>query len=390
MRREFKVAIVMSNPAIQTETFIRRHVDSLFSGKTVVVATKSHALYPNRPTLCLSPKDRPRKWKQFIGDLLPSPIRQRWKVFALRSNACLDFFREHRVGFILAEFGPQGLSIYQQANIAGIPMFCYFRGYDASKRLRDPTYVRALQEMCRNIQGIVSVSRFLISNLHACGISCAQEWVIPSGVDSKVFLPTDKHPYSFLSVGRFVSKKAPQITIMAFARAYRDNPELFLDMVGDGPEMKKCQSLCEQLGIGERVKFHGAIDHSAVRLLMGRATYFLQHSVTAEDGDAEGMPSAVQEAMSCGCVVIATRHAGIPEHISHDVTGVLVDEYDIDQYGLEIIRLCRNSKLTKDIALKARAYAVAQLDYRMLFKRLEGLIESEIMRDLEGKLSCPP
>ena len=267
-------------------------------------------------------------------------------------------------------------------------MYCYFRGYDASKRLTEPNYVSAVQEMCQNIQGIVAVSQYLIGNLHSCGISCAQEFVIPSGVDSMQFVPTEKNPHSFLSVGRFVKKKAPQITLRAFAEACKDNSEIFLDMVGEGPLLNECQALCRELGVSNRVKFHGGVDHASVRLLMGRATYFLQHSVTSANGDTEGMPSAVQEAMACGCVVIATRHAGIPEHIAHGVTGVLVEEYDLDQYSAEIIRLSRNSLLSRDIGRKAREYAVTHLDYRLLFERLEGLIEREFMRDL-GEVTLP-
>ena len=80
---DFKVAIVLSDPAKRTETFVRRHVDHLFSGRTVVVATKSRALYPNRPTLLLAQKYRPRKWKRFVGKVLPNVVRERWAAAGL-------------------------------------------------------------------------------------------------------------------------------------------------------------------------------------------------------------------------------------------------------------------------------------------------------------------
>src|SRR5690606_14595561 len=123
-----------------------------------------------------------------------------------------------------------------------------------------------------------------------------------------------------------------------------------LDMVGRGPELGSCRALCAQLGLRDRVRFHGAIDHASVKDLMKTSAYFLQHSVTAKDGGTEGMPTSIQEAMACGCAVIATRHAGIPEHVQHNVTGALVEEYDEGQYSAEILRLTRDQELSAAIA----------------------------------------
>jgi glycosyltransferase involved in cell wall biosynthesis len=307
-------------------------------------------------------------------------LRRIFSKKAHKIDPLIEFFRAHLVGFVLAEFGPLGVATYKSAKAAGLPMFCYFRGFDASKLLKDPKYVSDVREMCRSIDGIVAVSRNLLSNLNAAGISCRQEFVIPSGVDTIEFAPAEKRSGSYLTVGRFVEKKAPQVTIRAFARVLADNPNLTLDMVGDGPELEPCRALAAQLKVSDRIKFHGAIDHAAVKRLMKTSANFLQHSVTAKDGATEGMPTAIQEAMSCGCVVIATRHAGIPEHVEQNVTGVLVDEHDERQYAAEILRLSQERVLSEEIAKNARAYAVENFNYRILQARLEALIEGEITR----------
>lgn len=369
------VAIVLNDPTTYSETFIRRHVEHLFAGRTAVVSTtRSGAVAANRPTYALSGQPR-------AGGLLETPraaLRRLQGRLHPKNDALSVFLRAHRVRFVLAEFGPQGLAIYRQAKAARLPMYCYFRGYDASKLLKKPKYVADVREMCLTIDGIVAVSDSLLRNLAAAGISCAKEFVIPSGTDTADFTPSIKRPGSFLAVGRFIEKKAPQITLRAFARALGGHREYSLDMVGDGPELAECRALCAELGINAQVRFHGAAEHGHVKHLMRSAAYFLQHSVTARDGDSEGMPSAIQEALSCGCVVIATRHSGIPEHIRQDFNGVLIDEYSVDQYAAEITRLIDDVELSRAIAENARDYAVARLDYRVLHRRLELLIENEL------------
>jgi colanic acid/amylovoran biosynthesis glycosyltransferase len=367
----FKVAVCLNDPSTYSETFVKRHVDRLCNGRTVVVSRAQGCSYPGHPSCSLRGRSMRDKLISLLGRLSES-VRN--------SDPLIEFFRAHQVRFVLAEFGPLGVAAYRSANAARLPMFCYFRGYDASKLLRNPKYVSDVQEMCRSIDGIVAVSRSLLNNLAAAGISCRQEFVIPSGVDTIEFVPDKKRPGSYLAVGRFVEKKAPRITVSSFARVLADNPDLSLDMVGDGPELEPCRVLCARLGVSDRIRLHGAIDHAAVKRLMKTSAYFLQHSVTAWDGDTEGMPSAIQEAMSCGCVVIATRHAGIPEHIQHNITGVLVDEHDERQYAAEILRLIKDPELSEAIARNARAYAMQHLDYRVLQARLEMLIEGEIAR----------
>jgi len=375
--KTFTVAICMNDPAKYSETFVRRHVEKLCDGRTVVVARSLRASYPDRPTSLLPTdnlRELSRRWWR-------APFMRPAVKGARDADQLISFFRTHNVAFVLAEFGPLGVASYKSAKAAGLPMFCYFRGYDASRLLRNPQYVADVQAMCKSIDGIVTVSESLLGNLAAAGISCRQEFVIPSGADTAEFRPEKKRPGSCLAVGRFVEKKAPQTTVAAFARALACNRKLSLDMAGDGPELEACKKLSVRLGVRDRIRFHGAIGHAEVRRLMTTSRYFLQHSVTTQDGDAEGMPSAIQEAMSCGCAVVTTRHSGIPEHVQHDVTGILVDEHDEAQFAAELVRLSEDAVLSTTIGDNARAYAVRHLDCRMLQGRLETLIETEVARN---------
>ena len=79
-----------------------------------------------------------------------------------------------------------------------------------------------------------------------------------------------------------------------------------------------------------RILFHGVQPHDTVRRMMSEASIFLQHSVTTPDGNTEGLPVSVLEAMSAGLCVVSTRHSGIPEAVIDSESGLLVDEHDTE------------------------------------------------------------
>jgi glycosyltransferase involved in cell wall biosynthesis len=218
------------------------------------------------------------------------------------------------------------------------------------------------------------VSHFLLDNLAAHGVTHTNTAVIPTGVDVSLFTPADKDPNLALAVGRIVAKKAPLITIDAFAEAARDLPAHRLEIIGDGEMRPAAEAHARALGLGDRVVFHGLKDHAFVRDRLARAAIFLQHSVTAEDGNTEGMPTSIQEAMACGCAVISTRHAGIPEAVDEETSGLLVDEHDATGFAAALRALLADPALTARLGARAREKAVERFDIVKLHARLEAMI----------------
>jgi glycosyltransferase involved in cell wall biosynthesis len=126
--------------------------------------------------------------------------------------------------------------------------------------------------------------------------------------------------------------------------------------------------------VAERVRFLGALPHEAVRAHMASAALFLQHSVTTAQGETEGLPSSIQEAMAAGAAVVATRHAGIAEAIEPGRNGLLVAEHDLDACAAAIERLLDNPQMAAEMARQARADAVERFDAKRLMERLENLL----------------
>ena len=126
--------------------------------------------------------------------------------------------------------------------------------------------------------------------------------------------------------------------------------------------------------MGARVTLHGALDHAACGALMRRAAVFAQHSVTASNGDTEGFPVAIAEAMASALPVVATRHSGIPEGVVDGETGLLVAEGDVAAMGAALARLLADPGLAARMGAAGRARARATLDQETARARLRDIL----------------
>ncbi|SHH84684.1 glycosyltransferase [Marivita hallyeonensis] len=375
-----RAAIATGEYHLGGETFINRHIEHLFGGNTVVVCGRFHGDNPYGKSYFVRRDGLSGK------DILIAPwwlLRNRIRhgtsrlPFGEAKVALTKFVRDEGVEVILAEFGTQALALAPLANDLGIPIFTYFRGTDASKAIRTERMRAAYRKMMPRLAGVFSVSQFLLNNLKRHNITHPNSHVIPSGVDVRRFAPQDKVPLSFMAVGRFVEKKAPLITLRAFADATQGFPAAKLDFIGDGPLLEATRALAEEIGVTGKVRFHGAQPHDTVRDRLMSTQFFLQHSVTARDGNTEGLPTAIQEAMACGCITISTRHAGIPEAIDEGDTGFLVDEHDDVGFTAAV-----STAIAVDdpaaMSQRARKVAEDRFDNHTLLKVLERRIQDTL------------
>jgi colanic acid/amylovoran biosynthesis glycosyltransferase len=370
------VCIVAPHFTETTQTFVHRHVRDLNGGNTVLVARQDNdAGTYGKPLL---------QWQRAVLRPAKSGLLRRWfgppqeRDLGTFPDDFAAFVHRHKVSVVLCEFGTTGVHFSALCRQAGVPMLCYFRGHDSTKALRERGYRQALGRMFAESDGVVAVSAYLLGRLAKRGFVHPNAHVIPSGVDSAAFMPEAKDPDLILAVGRMVEKKAPLTTIRAFARVAAMHPTIRLEMIGDGWLMKRGRKLVARLGLEGRVVLHGEQGHEFVAERMRRAAIFMQHSVTSLGGDAEGAPTAIQEAMTAGAAVVSTRHAGIPELIEEGVTGLLVREHDLGGYARALQRLVETPALREKMGRAAHAYAVEKFDYRKLYSRLEAAMAAAI------------
>jgi glycosyltransferase involved in cell wall biosynthesis len=211
--------------------------------------------------------------------------------------------------------------------------------------LRIPGYTRQLRWLFRqpDVNG-VTVSKTMKDLLVYLGVPEDRLTPIYIGTDVEFFSPAttkrvrgDAAPFVLLQVSNFVPKKGHAETVRALGLLRRRRPTLAggvrLVFVGDGPTRMAVSALVDELGLRDVVNFAGPADRHAVRDHMRRADAFVHHSVTADDGDAEGIPTVLMEALAMGLPVVSTRHSGIPELVRHGVDGLLVAERDTAAYA---------------------------------------------------------
>ncbi|MGP6085991.1 glycosyltransferase [Antarctobacter jejuensis] len=374
-----KTAIATSDYFVMGETFINRHIQHLFGGETCVICGRHNGQDPlGKPLFIrrapLTPMDKLRApFAAASGALLYGTSRL---PFGDNRARLAGFLRDQGVKVILAEFGTQALVVAKLGNDLGIPVFTYWRGTDASAALSSNQRIRSYRLMMPRLAGMFSVSQFLLDNLAKHGISHPNAHVVPSGVDVRRFTPGKKRRGSFLAVGRMVEKKAPHITLRAFAKAAKGR-DAHLTFIGDGPLLDDCKAKARLLKIEDQVTFTGALPHDQVREHLLTTEVFLQHSVTAKNGNTEGLPTAIQEALACGCITLSTRHAGIPEAVEHGVNGLLVDEWDEEGFAAGITRLLDMPDRSA-LSDAARATAEAKFDNDIGLARVEQVIRETV------------
>lgn len=275
-------------------------------------------------------------------------------------------FRAARIDTVLANFGTYAVVLMPICDALGIRLVAHFHGADAHTE----TTVSAFRDRYRTLgvqaHRVVVVSDLMHHALVEIGIPSEKIRVVRYGVDTARFRPKATWPTApvFLGVGRFVDKKAPYLTLLAFSRVHAAVPAARLVLAGDGPLLETTRNLCHALGLDRAVEFPGPLGHEVVAARMAEATAFVQHSIRPEygpaRGDCEGTPVAVLEAMASGLPVVATRHAGIGEVIEDGVTGLLVAERDVDGMAAALLSLCQDSDRPRRLGAAARDVAVSR------------------------------
>jgi glycosyltransferase involved in cell wall biosynthesis len=373
------VAVVTPYEPSPSETFIRAHVERL-PAKTILV----HSWPPTvgRKTVLSLPE---RAAYKLLRTILRSGLERE------TTAAYVKAFRKHRTAAVLAEYGPTGVLVMEACRKLGVPLIVHFHGYDASVRSVLEENAESYARMFEQAAAIIAVSRAMQDKLIALGAPPAKVFYNPCGVDCAEFYEGDPSlaPPVFLAVGRFVEKKAPQLTLSAFSRVHRAFPEARLRMLGGGPLLDECRELAEQLGIGDAVTFLGVQSQGIVQEEMRRARAFVQHSVEAANGDCEGTPVGILEAGASGLPVISTRHAGIPDVVVEGETGLLVDERDVEGMAERMLRLLHEPELASKLGRAARRHIESNFSKERSDGHLWAVIESCLV-NRRGSLEKSP
>ncbi|MEI7769492.1 MAG: glycosyltransferase, partial [Chloroflexales bacterium] len=309
--------------------------------------------------------------------LADMPRRLRGPLALLSDLGLAAFLRAARCDLVLAEYGPTGVEVARACAWAGLPLVVHFHGVDAYAQGLLGTYGPRYPALFARAAAVIAVSRAMEAHLLGLGAPRDRVHYLPCGADMGLFQPSDPAaaPPHFLAVGRFIDKKAPQLTLLAFQQVHAALPEARLTMVGDGVLRESCRRMATAMGLAEAVCFPGPQPHAEVAALMARSRAFVQHSLVAESGDSEGTPVAVIEAGAAGLPVVSTRHAGIVDVVVEGRTGLLVDEGDMRGMARAMLALAREPALAGRMGAAAAEHARAHFDQRVQLDRLWAILD---------------
>ncbi len=305
-----------------------------------------------------------------------------WTLDQLRRTARFLPVRAYDVCY--CAFGmdaPHALRLRRVGALGG-ELVVAFRGADTTKYVarRGP---RVYARTFRDARLLLPVCEFLGRRLVQLGAPAERVVVHRTGIDLSRWPFRERHPAApgslrLVSVGRLVEKKGIADVIRALRVLLDRGVGAEYRVFGDGPLRAGLAALAVELGVAERVVFEGWQGQEVVREGLARADVLVAASVTAADGDEEGIPNVLKEAMASGMPVVGTRHAGIPELLEDGVSGWLVPERDEAALAAALARLAAEPERWAAMGRAGRAKIEREYDIRRLNDRLAGMLETLI------------
>jgi glycosyltransferase involved in cell wall biosynthesis len=365
------VAAIFRSPLFNaSETFVPAQAAALRRYQPLVVGLERKGAVPPALADRLFLLDRP-------GERLALKLLGRGGGVAER----LGCFRP---ALIHAHFGPDGLLALPIAERLGVPLVTTLHGYDVNRtrsallgsgRLSWMLYALLQRRLAARGDLFVAVSDALRRRAIARGFPEARTVTHRIGVDLSRFPPGPGGEPAILHVGRLVEKKGTHLLLRAFARVRQALPGATVVIIGDGPRRDRLERLAAGLGLGESVRFLGSQPPERVAEWMRRASALAIPSVTAADGDAEGLPVVLFEAAASGLPVVGSDHEGIPEGVEDGVSGFVVPEGEAEPLARRLIELLATPALAARMGAAARRLAEREFDIVHQTAKLERLYD---------------
>jgi colanic acid/amylovoran biosynthesis glycosyltransferase len=318
---------------------------------------------------------------------LPFLSRNVQKASAMLSGAPFRLHRsalqQEKVSLLHSHFSDMAVRNIPLAEEAGIPHIASFYGSDIWARERDPVFRKDFSRLCGNASLFLVEGPAMAEKVVSLGAPEEMVKVLRIGIDIAKIPFVPRHPPEddevvILMAGRPIEKKGHWYGLQAFERICRDFPAARLLLIIGGRTPKeneiasKMSRFIEDKGIGGRVHWSGFLSYDAYLASIRSAHIFLQPSVRAEDGDAEGgAPVTITELSASGMPVVATRHCDIPEVVLDGKSGLLAEEKDVTGLAGHLATLCASPGKWMDMGRAGRLHIEERFDIRKQGKELE-------------------
>ena len=231
---------------------------------------------------------------------------------------------------------------------------------------------RLLARLLREAERVVTVSEFNRRHLRAVGgeeLPADRIALVYNHVDARAFTPSPRDATpgatpTILAVGRLVEKKGFADLIDACAMLADGGVAFRCRIVGTGPLAAALAARIHERGVADRVRLEGPRPRGEIARLLGEATLLAAPCVIGGDGNRDGLPTVILEAMACGIPVVSTRVTGIPEAVVDGVTGRIVDPGDVPALAGALAALLSDPAACASMGRAARERVLERFDVR--------------------------
>jgi glycosyltransferase involved in cell wall biosynthesis len=301
-----------------------------------------------------------------------------WQISPGELRALTNVLERRNAQLLHIYFGQIAVHLLPLIRAWEKPSIVSFHGADAIVEMDKPAYREATRQMLAAVKFVLVRSESLRRAVVDLGCDERKIEVQHTGI------PLDEFPFRerslrqngewrFVQAGRLIEKKGLPVTLRAFASFLKRYPNATLTIAGEGPLLGQLLDLARELKIDNRVSFTGFISQEQLRQLYYASHIFLHPSETGPDGNQEGIPNSMLEAMASGLPVFATQHGGIPEAIKNGESGVLVREHNHEELGRGLLDAVQDPGFLSRIARTGAEVVRKNFDLTAQARRLEDI-----------------
>src|SRR6478609_6397617 len=279
---------------------------------------------------------------------------QPWQISDAELSELLTVLSKTRARLLHIYFGYIGVHLLPLIGAWKHPSIVSFHGADVLVDMNKRTYREATLQMLDAVTLVLVRSESLRRAVVDLGCDPEKIEIQRTGIPLEEFpfraraIPKNGE-WQFVQAGRLIEKKGLPVTLRAFSTFLKQHPNATLTIAGEGPLLPDLEKFVRELGVTDRVSFTGFISQEKLREIYYRSHIFLHPSQTGRDGNQEGIPNSMLEAMATGLPVFATEHGGIPEAIENGVSGVLVPERDDEALSRAMLNAAQDPGLLSRI-----------------------------------------
>src|SRR6266481_8672573 len=299
-----------------------------------------------------------------------------WQISAAELRSLIEVLNRQNAQLLHIFFGHIAVHLLPLIRAWSKPSIVSFHGADVLVDMEKPAYRKATKQMLDAVTRVFVRSGSLQRAVVELGCEENKIDIVRTGIPLEEFpFRERKFPangeWRFVQASRLIEKKGLATTLHAFTHFLTQYPNAKLTIAGEGPILCELQELTRKLRIHNRVALPGFVSQEKLRDIFYESDIFLHPSETGRDGNQEGVPNSMLEAMASGLPVFATNHGGIPEAIENGVSGILVPEGDHAALAHMLLEAVQDRHLLSRLAQGGAKAVAEKFDQRIQTKRLE-------------------